>query len=228
MRKPRGGTRRPMGPAQRIKNPLALRKAPRVVERTVSNTNYITPEIIPPNVTIPRGDGKSCAIVGNAQSIMDRTDGHIIDVYDTVVRINTPKPQSKQSQGERCDILFITPLSLRRLPRQKDRSYLIVNVGTHLVDYFNMWTTALRKEVDCPKARPTTGFVAIAHMIDLGYNVSLFGFDWFKTPSLSACATRGHRNVSKQTNSTLWQYHYPEWEEATISKLIIKSAMNSQ
>lgn len=218
MRRSKGTTRRPTGPAPRIRNPLSLRRSPRVIERIVSSDRKL------PSVQLDRGEGKSCAIVGNAQSILDRSDGHIIDVYDKVVRINYPKTTNVQSQGSRCDILFVTPLSVKRLPRQQNHPYQIVNVGTHIVDFFNMWSDKLRQEVNCDKARPTTGFIAIAYLIDLGYTVNLFGFDWFKTPSLSAQQIIRRRDQEIETE-TKWQHHYPQWEEAIVKELIAKAAM---
>lgn len=224
MRRARGTTQRPTGPAPRIRNPLAIKRSPRVLERNVSVNTYVTPEWIPPDVELVRGDGKSCAIVGNAQSIMNRNDGHIIDVYDKVIRINNPKVTNNQCQGSRCDILFITPVSLKRLPRQKNRPYEIINVGTHLVNFFNEWSDKLRQDVGCDKARPTTGFIAIAYMIELGYNTSLFGFDWFRTPSLSAYHIAGKPDLQGDTK---WEHHYPEWEEEIVKELITNAAMKT-
>lgn len=206
----------------RIKNPLAIGRKQTVVRpRTAAVNTYVTPEWIPSAINLVRGDGKSCAIVGNAQSIMNRNDGHIIDAHDVVVRINSPVIANNQCQGNRCDILFITPLTLKRLPRQKNRPYQIVNVGTHLADYFEYWTKVLRQEVDCERARPTTGFIAIAQMAELGYNIKLFGFDWFNTPSLSD----PKRQSNPSSEDTKWKYHYPLWEKEQAEKLILQSIM---
>lgn len=206
----------------RIRNPLAIgKRKPIVIDRVVSVNTYITPEWIPPTVELARGDGKSCAIVGNAQSIMNRNDGHIIDVHDVVVRINSPTIVNNQCQGNRCDILFITPLSLKRLPRQKNRPYQIVHLDRHIPEFFDYWTQILRADTEDERARPTTGFIAIAQMAELGYNIKLFGFDWFSTPSLSD--PNRHRNPSSE--KTKWKHHHPLWEKAKAEELIIRSIM---
>lgn len=221
----RNTIRRPPGPATRIRNPLSLKKprTPIVVERTGAN------ETLPKNINIPRGDGVACAIVGNAQSILNQEAGILIDAHEMVVRINNPNIINPVCQGTKCNILFATPTSLRQLPRRKNRHYQIVDVGSHLADFFESWSDTLRQDVGCDKARPTTGFIAIAYMVELGYSVKLFGFDWFKTPTLSTHPTNHNRlNVSKPDIPTLWKHHYPQWEEQTVKALLYDAMLGTK
>ena len=154
---------------------------------------------------IPNGEGKSCAIVGNASSILQRKDGAIIDTHDVVVRINTPKIISKEGQGGRTDYLFVTALSAARLPRLQFPPYVVFNVSAHYTDEaVNKWSSVIRRETGNGRARPTTGFVAAMYMFEKGYNISLFGFDWFATPSIPL-----HPSIKSNTH---WEHHYPAWE----------------
>lgn len=166
---------------------------------------------------IPCGSGVSCAIVGNAQSILSTKYGSVIDAHDVVVRINNPVIRKSESQGTRCDLIFVTHVTVTKLPKVPldQRSYEVVNVSTHLKDYFEDWATVLRKEVHDSKARPTTGFIATIKMLELGYNVRLFGFDWFATPTIHMPTDDVFRDKE------MWKRHHPDWERRKISEFLV-------
>jgi len=163
---------------------------------------------------IPRGEGKTCAVVGNATSIFARSDGQIIEGHDLVIRINTPKILSQDVQGTRTDVIYVTDVSIKRLPKLKLPPYTIVSINDHLKEYFDEWSHILRSTVNNEKARPSTGFIAIAHMVYLGYQVHIYGFDWFKTPTIER-ASVGNKH---------WEHHYPAWEEEMANKLIASTS----
>lgn len=166
---------------------------------------------------IPCGSGVSCAVVGNAQSILSTKYGNIIDAHDVVVRINNPVIKKSESQGTRCDLIFVTHVTVIKLPKipPEQCEYEVVNVSTHLKDYFETWAATLRKEVRDSKARPTTGFIATMKMLELGYSVRLFGFDWFATPTIHMPTDDTSRDKE------MWKHHHPGWERQKISDMLV-------
>lgn len=173
---------------------------------------------------IPFGYGKSCAVVGNASSILESFQGNRIDSHDIIVRINTPKIKSTVSQGSRTTYLYVIPLTIKRLPRLQFPPYTVVNVSEHISDHLDKWTELLRSLMQDPKARPTTGFIAATHMVELGYKVNLYGFDWFDTESLSNQPKIDKEfvdgSIKKPQNAIFWKHHYPEWERAALTQIL--------
>jgi len=161
-----------------------------------------------PITEVPPGEGRTCAVVGNARSILDRLDGEVIDSHDVIVRINTPTIQSAGCQGHLLHYLFVTAVSMSELNINWPIPYGLINISEPAREFVERWSEVARGDTGDISARPTTGFVAIMYMHERGYNVNIFGFDWFKTPSLSAIG------------ATPWQHHYPEWERVTVGKTL--------
>ena len=49
-------------------------------------------------------NGKSVAVVGNASSLLDTTQGPLIDSHDVVIRMNAGFPRKPEAQGKRFDV----------------------------------------------------------------------------------------------------------------------------
>ncbi|MGV8985642.1 MAG: glycosyltransferase family 29 protein [Cypionkella sp.] len=141
------------------------------------------------------------ALVGNARSLAASTFGAEIDAADLVIRINRAPMPDPQSHGTRTDVLALaTSLDaeiLRRLNpalilwMSHKRKRLPWAVASHpgfalppLADFHGL------KEV--LNAPPTTGLM----MIDLlsrstATKITLYGFDFFASQSLSGGRTAG-------------------------------------
>ncbi len=158
-------------------------------------------------VSLPSADvlasfaGKSVALVGNSRALAQATHGAQIDAADMVIRINRAPMPSVASHGNRTDVLAlatrIDAQTLARLapvmtlwmsPKRKRLSYAIATrpgFALHpLADYQRLMT-----ELGAP---PTTGVM----MIDLlarsaARSISLYGFDFFASMSLTGSRTAG-------------------------------------
>lgn len=150
--------------------------------------------------------GVKCAIVGNASSIVGSNQGKVIDSFDIVVRINTFTTIYPEHQGSKTDIVFAHQKSMKTVSSQQP-TCPIVNTSDQIPRLLDFWTEKLRADVGDEKARPTTGFLAITYMLDAGAKVTLFGFDFFKTPTL-------------YTQTPAWRHHYPEWEQVIVDDLL--------
>jgi hypothetical protein len=149
--------------------------------------------------------GKSVAVVGNAQSLFDREYGQIIDSHDVVCRINKGFYNIVDlSHGTRTDVLVFSQwATVRRAVKRK--SALCIKYFIH--------TSALGREViiaptelnleseytQCPidvindlktkvlltkKQSVSTGITFLEMLSNCEpKKVSIFGFDWKKTPT---------------------------------------------
>ncbi|WP_374303375.1 glycosyltransferase family 29 protein [Paracoccus sp. (in: a-proteobacteria)] len=157
------------------------------------------------SLSIPQGnlladlEGKSVALIGNARSLAQGSQGPAIDAADLVIRINRAPMPAPESHGTRTDWLALAT----RLP-DEDRARL--DPGRIL------WMSPKRKRLDWQTATspgfylhplpdyhalkgrlaapPTTG----AMMIDLLLRsrltrLTLHGFDFFASQSLSGSRT---------------------------------------
>lgn len=158
------------------------------------------------SLKLKNGKGKKCAIVGNAESLFTKTNGETIDQFDVVVRINKPDIILPEAQGSKTDIIFVHRHTFATLPETENPTYEVINVSDEAKLLTNIWSKKLRRGVNNKIARPTTGFLAISYMLNLGYDVTLFGFDWYQT-----------KTYYKDTQH--WSIHHPKWEEQTIKTL---------
>lgn len=144
-------------------------------------------------------DGQTVALVGNARSLSETLHGNEIDAADIVIRINRAPMPSARSHGTRTDVLAlataIPEADLQRLqPRRiwwmsHKRKRLTWPIATSQgfympgLDAFH----SLRIELGAP---PTTGLMLLNWLSLSGArSVSLYGFDFFASLSLSGRRT---------------------------------------
>jgi hypothetical protein len=144
--------------------------------------------------------GKSVAIVGNAQSLLDDCRyGAIIDSFDVVVRMNAGAVRDPHAQGSRTDLLAISTLLEDKAILQFAATHIIlmsprrrtdmpVQCGALAYSWFFYpleWWRKLNLDLG---ARPSTG----AMVIDLicrhshARQVDVFGFDFKRSPTFYA------------------------------------------
>ncbi|MDP2061501.1 MAG: glycosyltransferase family 29 protein [Phaeovulum sp.] len=146
--------------------------------------------------------GRTVALVGNARALATTTHGAAIDAADIVIRINRAPMPAPASHGSRTDWLALAtglPAADRdRLagahklwmsPKRKRLSHAVaLSPGFYLhplPDY-----ARLAAEIDAP---PTTGLMLIELLARSRMkSLSLFGFDFFASLSLS-----GHRSAGQ-------------------------------
>ena len=140
---------------------------------------------IPPNARV--------CVVGNATSIMAKKNGHLIDDFDIVVRINRGVIRDAASQGSKTTILgygcdltegeiehFGKPKLIEFYRLNHKHRHNIPEEYRETIDYYPAERcAALQKELG---ARPSTGTMAIELMLSLRpKEVSVFGFDYKKS-----------------------------------------------
>lgn len=153
----------------------------------------------PPERLVAELSGRRVALVGNARSLAERTEGAEIDAADLVIRLNAAPLPSAASHGTRTDWMamsvpveagVIAARAPRRLlwmtPKRKRLPWRIAGDPRFALAPA-AWNARLAAEVG---ARPTTGLM----MIDLlarsqAGAVRLHGFDFFASLSLSGGRT---------------------------------------
>jgi len=147
-------------------------------------------------------EGKSVAIVGNARALSNTEQGHAIDLEDIIVRLNSAPIPETRSHGSRTDWLAMSiPVQQALIDR---RSPGII-----------LWMTRKRKRLPWRIARDPRFFLnprrdAIALSATLGASAStgalvidlvrrsparsitLYGFDFFASRSLSGSRSAEH------------------------------------
>lgn len=141
---------------------------------------------------------RTVALVGNAHSILDQQRGMDIDRCDVVIRLNGAPQMAPESHGRRTTLLFtssLLPVSrVRELqpqlllwmsPKQRVRAAAAYGLIFPLQFYPRSWWDALKASIG--GSRPSTGLMAIDLLlrIDSYTELSLFGFDFFQSQSLS-------------------------------------------
>lgn len=154
---------------------------------------------LPASAALQLVAGKSVALVGNARSLAEGRHGAEIDAADVVIRINRAPMPSAASHGTRTDILALaTSIPRTELERiQPGRIWwmshkrkrlpwsVATSPGFHMpgLGLFN----GLRASLGAP---PTTGLMLIDWLSLSGAaQVSLYGFDFFASLSLSGSRT---------------------------------------
>ena len=127
--------------------------------------------------------GKRVAIVGNAQSIFGQNND--IDSYDVVIRFNKGFILKPESQGTRTDILMLAC----DLDDDKVDSYhskIVISRATKYKNKHDYILDSVDKEVLRNKIyinQPTTGFIAIDMCMTANAKITLYGFDFERTPT---------------------------------------------
>ncbi|TWI30059.1 glycosyltransferase family 29 protein [Mesorhizobium tianshanense] len=144
------------------------------------------------HLVAPDFSGKSIALIGNAQSIFDRSDGQLIDDHDIVVRLNRGRVVTPKSQGNRTDVLSLAnTLSMAQVremfgnPRLiwvTPRRELMHQSMVHQADCFPIsdWK---RLYSLLNGRRPSAGLITLFLLRESfsPARISLFGFDWKRT-----------------------------------------------
>ena len=144
---------------------------------------------------------KTVALVGNARSLSDRSDGAVIDAADLVIRINRAPMPLAQSHGTRTDWLALaTSLSTAELDRiaparilwmsykRKRLPWRVASTPGFYLHPLPDWQH-LRDQLGAP---PTTGLMLIDLLAQSRLSrLDLYGFDFFATLSLTGSRTAG-------------------------------------
>jgi hypothetical protein len=139
-------------------------------------------------------ENKSVAVVGNAQSLFDNSYGDLIDSCDVVCRINVGiKVIDPVAQGQKTDVhvfskwQWIESLNLLDYNRKnfhtsyKGRDDVNQNIEYFPLDRYTQLKTYLNLS---KKEKLSTGFLFLDYIERSSpLSVSLFGFDWKKTPT---------------------------------------------
>lgn len=146
-------------------------------------------------------DGKAVAIIGNSRALAEKAFGSEIDGADTIIRMNRAPIPSLSSHGTRTDWLALaTSLPKADLARIQPGRILWMS---HKRKRLHRWMVAIdgfylhpipqfRQLSDELSAPPTTGLMIIDLVAKSNANsVSLFGFDFFKSLSLTGRRTAG-------------------------------------
>ena len=143
--------------------------------------------------------GKSVALVGNARSLADQTDGAAIDGADLVIRINRAPMPSALSHGSRTDWLALaTSIGADDLDRIRPARLLWMSHKRKRLDWRIATSPGFylhplpdyQRLRDRLKAPPTTGLMMIDLLAasDLA-RLDLYGFDFFTSLSLTGSRT---------------------------------------
>jgi hypothetical protein len=147
--------------------------------------------------------GRSIAIVGNARGLASAAEGAAIDAHDIVLRFNAAPIASARSHGRRTDWLATSMPIERELAEERQVERILWL--TQKRDSLPLWLArgpalplfladaALYAAIQQATglARPSTGAMAIALIDRLGSarTVTLYGFDFFASLSLSGTQT---------------------------------------
>lgn len=150
---------------------------------------------LPETDLLSRLAGRRVALVGNARSLSDKTQGAEIDAADIVIRLNAAPMPDPASHGRRTDWLAMSipvpasviaargpDLLLWMTPKRKRLPWRVACAsGFALLPA--AYAAALRQDLG---ARPTTGMLTIDLLArsDLA-SARLHGFDFFASKSLS-------------------------------------------
>lgn len=143
--------------------------------------------------------GRDVAIVGNARALAEGRHGEAIEAADIVIRMNAAPIPDQASHGRRTDWLctsvplgqdIIAARNPRRIvwvtPRRKRLSYRLAS-DPRFALYPARRAGALAERLG---SRPTTGLMVIDLAIaSAARSVTLWGFDFFATQSLSGRRT---------------------------------------
>jgi len=116
---------------------------------------------------------KIISVVGNAESLFNKTNGDIIDNAEIIIRFNGGIIKNPKAQGKRTTVLAFSmwtknlrdfgPVKYWQVKHYKERLYL----------------------KNLLKAKPSNGIVVLERLKNeyKNYKVNIFGFDWKATPT---------------------------------------------
>jgi hypothetical protein len=176
-------------------------------------------------------EGKTVALVGNAQSLFDGEFGTEIEAAAIVARMNFGAVRCEAHQGRRTDILFFAT-KMKRAEAMRVfgcRTFVWASPKRLFIDVRFL---VHRKEIafvplaDADRlavrlgARPSTGLVALHLLLNrLGAGeVRLYGFDWKQTPTFYEDSIL--RNVHDWEAEAVLVH---EWAQSMPQRLIIRS-----
>ena len=157
----------------------------------------------------------TCAIVGNAESIFGKKHGKEIDSHDIVIRINRPAIKSVVDQGEKITLMFVHDGTIHHVDPNSNQ-YKVFNIDVEMKDEISHWAKIISRSTKIEGAKATTGFLAIAYALSKGYDVNLYGFDWYDTDT----------HYLAHLKCGPWNKHHPEWEREQVSKWITKDQIH--
>jgi hypothetical protein len=121
-------------------------------------------------------EGKSVAIVGNASSIFDKSNGKAIDSHDVVIRFNKGFVTKPESQGTRTDILIVAcKLTLDQKASFKAK-YCINRSNRTKVGEYTLPNSMRFRLKEIIGAQPSSGMLAI-ELCKGAKSIDLYGFD---------------------------------------------------
>lgn len=136
-------------------------------------------------------EGRSVAIVGNARSLLATDFGDAIERHDIVVRLNKGFVIEPDAQGQRTDMVGLTPELtedetmtrflpghyLMLIPKMRHYSFRRPETVARTLFYPWRWWLADRNMIG---RRPSSGFMMISWLVRLGAarEIRLFGFDF--------------------------------------------------
>jgi hypothetical protein len=146
-------------------------------------------------------EGKRVAVVGNAMHLFDREYGREIDSHDVVVRINRAavlytEHEATNSHGQRTDVwIFWNTGEYKSMFPKIDPKIKKMHAGHQGRSHNNIsqvdfvYPDSLYKVLK-PKAgkhgNPTTGLILLDYLSTCNPAlVSVYGFDWKKTPTFT-------------------------------------------
>ena len=150
---------------------------------------------VPPDALVAELSGRHVALVGNARSLSDRSEGEEIDGADLVIRLNAAPLPSSVSHGTRTDWMAMSvPVEAEAIaarnpgrllwmtPKRKRLPWRIASDPRFALAPAE-WNARLAEELG---ARPTTGLMVIDLLArSEARGVKLHGFDFFASLSLS-------------------------------------------
>lgn len=140
-------------------------------------------------------DGKSVALVGNAQALLSAGAGAAIDGHEFIMRFNAGYVSRPQHQGSRTDLVGVSssmrpehvaeghhgaPVFFLSVNRDRMRSGYLRSIEALTI----MPIGRFRALKDALGAKPSSGILALSVMRGFApRSITLFGFDWKKTPT---------------------------------------------
>lgn len=160
-------------------------------------------------------DGKTVAIIGNAESLFDEDRSEAIDAYDYVLRMNCGVRLSEEQlrlTTRRCEIYTCSGYGCINKDMETDRPKVRVSMSPRHRDkahadifYPIQWWRELQHEVG-EGYRPTTGAMVIDMISRMPVTgVGVFGMDHWKTKTFynGAIWTPDHYSPREKTVITL-------------------------
>ena len=148
-------------------------------------------------------EGKSVALVGNSRQLGKQAYGADIDTHHIVIRLNDAPTVSKISHGAKTDWLALAKRSSTRILAEKQPAVLLWmprkrnKLSWPMVNFSKFFLNNIERNKrlrETLKAPPSVGCLVVDLLrTSKASKISIFGFDFFKSRSLSG--TRGITQV---------------------------------